>query len=60
MSQPAYMHLVLGGSAGGCVRAAVVTYGLTGRVHVFDDDLSHGPLNDKQARVSDVSAYGSK
>ncbi|AXI43158.1 DUF3658 domain-containing protein [Sulfitobacter sp. SK011] len=52
MSQPAYLHLVLGGSAGGCVRAAVVTYGLTGRVHVFDDDLSHGPLNDKQARAA--------
>jgi hypothetical protein len=52
MSQPAYIHLVLGGSAGGCVRAAVATYGLTGRVHVFDDDLSHGPLNDKQVRAA--------
>ena len=52
MSQPAYLHLVLGGSAGGCLRAAVATYGLTGRVHVFDDDLSHGPLNDKQARAA--------
>ena len=52
MSQPVYIHLVLGGSAGGCVRAAVVTYSLTGRVHVFDDDLSHGPLNDKQARLA--------
>jgi len=52
MSQPAYLHLVLGESAGGCLRAAVATYGLTGRVHVFDDDLSHGPLNDKQARAA--------
>jgi hypothetical protein len=52
MSQPSYLHLVLGGSAGGCVRAAVATYGLTGRVHVFDDDLSHGPLNDGQARAA--------
>ena len=52
MSQPAYLHLVLGGSAGGCLRAAVATYGLTGGVHVFDDDLSHGPLNDKQARAA--------
>jgi hypothetical protein len=52
MSQPAYLHLVLGGSAGGCLRAAVATCGLTGRVHVFDDDLSHGPLNDKQARAA--------
>jgi hypothetical protein len=52
MSQPTYLHLVLGGSAGGCLRAAVATYGLTGRVHVFDDDLSHGPLNDKQARAA--------
>lgn len=52
MSHPEYIHLVLGGSAGGCVRAAVVTYGLTGRVHVFDDDLSHGPLSNKQARAA--------
>lgn len=52
MSQPAYLHLVLGGSAGGCLRAAVASYGLTGHVHVFDDDLSHGPLNNKQARAA--------
>jgi hypothetical protein len=52
MSQPSYLHLVLGGSAGGCVRAAIATYGLTGRVHVVDDDLSHGPLNDGQARAA--------
>ena len=52
MSQPSYLHLVLGGSAGGCVRAAVANYSLTGRVHVIDDDLSHGPLNDKQARAA--------
>ena len=52
MSQPAYLHLILGGSAGGCLRAAVATRGLPGRVHVFDDDLSHGPLNDKQARAA--------
>ncbi|MDU9007118.1 DUF1835 domain-containing protein [Sedimentitalea todarodis] len=52
MSQPAYLHLVLGGSSGGCLRAAVATYGLTGHVHVFDDDLSHGPLNNKQARAA--------
>ena len=52
MSQHAYRHLVLGGSAGGCLRAAVANCGLMGRVHVFDDDLSHGPLNDKQARAA--------
>ncbi len=52
MSQPAYLQLVLGGSAGGCLRAAVANCGLMGRVHVFDDDLSHGPLNDKQARAA--------
>jgi len=52
MPQPVYTHLVLGGSAGGCLRAAVATYGLTGRVHVFDDDLSHGPLISKQARAA--------
>jgi len=52
MSQAAYLHLALGGSAGGCLRAAVATYGLTGRVQVFDDDLSHGPLNDKHARAA--------
>ena len=56
MSHPEYIHLVLGGSAGGCVRAAVVNYGLTGRVHVFDDDLSHGPLNNKQARAAYLRA----
>jgi len=52
MSQLAYLHLVLGGSAGGCLRAAVAKYGLPGGVHVFDDDLSHGPLNNKQARAA--------
>lgn len=51
MSRPEQIHLVLGGSAGGCLRAAVSTFGLTGRVHVFSDDLSHGPLDDKQART---------
>ena len=52
MSEASQLHLVLGGSAGGCLRAAVATCGLTGQVHVFDDDLSHGPLNNGQARAA--------
>ncbi|MDU9007037.1 DUF3658 domain-containing protein [Sedimentitalea todarodis] len=52
MTEHAPLHLVLGGSAGGCLRAAVATCSMPGRVHVFDDDLSHGPLNDKQARTA--------
>lgn len=44
------IHLVLGDSAAGCVRAACTSYGLPGAVIGFSDDLAHGPLDDDEAR----------
>jgi hypothetical protein len=44
------MDLVLGGSAGGNLRAAFASHGMIGSIHVLDDDLSHGPLNSREAR----------
>ncbi|MEH6835730.1 MULTISPECIES: DUF1835 domain-containing protein [Falsihalocynthiibacter] len=50
MNKPVRINLVLGGSAGGNLRAAFASHEMTERVHVFDDDLSHGPLNNLEAR----------
>lgn len=50
MSDNSILHLVLGGSAGGCLRVACRSFGLPGIVHVIQDDLSHGPLNIGSAR----------
>lgn len=50
MSNTAKVHLVLGASAGGNVRAAMALDGTNGKVIVLDDDLSHGPLGDLRAR----------
>lgn len=51
--QTVSLHLVPGGSAGGCVRAALSSCGLPGCVYAVDDDLSYGPLVSHEAR----SAY---
>lgn len=50
MNKPARINLVSGGSAGGNLRAAFESHEMTERVHVFDDDLSHGPLSNREAR----------
>ena len=50
MDETVGMNLVLGGSAGGNLRAVFASHGMTERVHVFDDDLSHGPLTSREAR----------
>jgi hypothetical protein len=47
------LHLTLGASAAGCVRAACSDHGVPGTVVGIQDDLSHGPLDDGIAR----SAY---
>ena len=44
------VHLVLGGSAGGCLRSACKSFRLPGIVHVIEDDFSHGPLENGSAR----------
>lgn len=46
------LHLALGLSAAGCVRAACETHGLAGAVVAIDDDPSHGPLDDGVDRSS--------
>jgi hypothetical protein len=45
------LHLALGDSAGGVLRAACAEHGLPGWVHVIPDDLSHGPLHDGRVRL---------
>lgn len=52
------LHLVLGESAAGCVRAACtrVAPGLPGTVFGIPDDLSHGPLDDGDARAEYLRA----
>lgn len=45
-TQPSPVHLVLGESGAGCVRAACDTHGMPGTVTVIPDDLAHGPLDD--------------
>ncbi|HYN76979.1 MAG TPA: DUF3658 domain-containing protein, partial [Lamprocystis sp. (in: g-proteobacteria)] len=49
---PTPIHLVLGDSAAGCVRAACAACGLPGAVVGFADDLAQGPLSDAQARAA--------
>lgn len=44
------LHLVLGESAGGCLRAACRSFRLPGIVHVIQDDFSHGPLENGSPR----------
>jgi Protein of unknown function/Domain of unknown function (DUF1835) len=47
------LHLALGESAAGCLRAAP---GLPGSVFCIPDDLSHGPLGDGAARAAYLRA----
>ncbi len=46
------LHIVLGGSAEGSLRAACASLGLPGSVFGIPDDLSHGPLGDGVARLA--------
>ena len=46
------LHLALGESAAGGVRAACRSSGVPGVVHCVPDDLSHGPLDDGRARIA--------
>lgn len=52
MPNKTVLHLALGDSAGGCLRAAISSFGLPGRLSIFSDDLSHGPLNSTRARTA--------
>lgn len=52
MPEQAILHLVLGDSAGGNLRAAAASFGLQGSVRVFSDDLSHGPLSNTKDRAA--------
>ena len=49
-SAEAIVHLALGDSAAGCVRAALQTLSAPGTVFVIPDDLSHGPLENGDTR----------
>lgn len=46
------LHLVVGPSGAGCVRAACDAHGMPGRVFGFSDELAHGPLDDREARLA--------
>lgn len=46
------IHLVLGDSAAGCVRAACASCGMPGTVIGFFGDLAYGPLDDRGALAS--------
>jgi len=50
------LHLVLGDSAEGCLRAACQSHGLPGTVIGIRDDLSHGPLEDGVERLNYMRA----
>lgn len=50
------LHLALGDSAAGCLRAACRTHGMPGSVVGIPDDLSHGPLDDGRARLAYMRA----
>jgi hypothetical protein len=53
------LHLALGDSAAGSLRAACRSHGLPGTAHSIPDDLSHGPLDDGRARIRHMRAcYG--
>lgn len=45
-----YLHVALGDSAVGCLRAACQSGAMPGTVIGIPDDLSHGPLGDPQVR----------
>jgi hypothetical protein len=45
------LHIALGESAEGCLRAACRVHGLPGTALGIPDDLSHGPLDDGRARI---------
>jgi hypothetical protein len=45
------LHLTLGDSAAGSLRAACRCHGLAGTTLSISDDLSHGPLDDGRARM---------
>ena len=44
------LHLVLEGSAEGCLSAACKSFRLPGVVHAIEDDFSHGPLENGPGR----------
>lgn len=48
---PRFLHLALGDSAAGCLRAACRAHGMPGTALGIPDDLSHGPLDDGRARI---------
>jgi hypothetical protein len=45
------LHIALGDSAEGCLRAACLAHGMPGTALGIPDDLSHGPLDDGRARI---------
>jgi hypothetical protein len=45
------LHIALGESAEGCLRAACRAHGMSGAAFGIPDDLSHGPLDDGRARI---------
>jgi len=45
------LHIALGDSAEGCLRAACRAHGMPGKAVGIPDDLSHGPLADGRVRV---------
>lgn len=52
------LHLTLGDSAAGCVRAALsISPNISQAVMNISDDLSHGPLDDGLARAEYLRAY---
>ena len=50
------LHIALGDSAAGCLRAACRSHGMPGNVLSIPDDLSHGPLDDGRKRVDYMRA----
>ena len=50
------LHLALGESAAGCLRAACRSSGIPGAIHCIPDDLSHGPLDDGRMRIAYLRA----
>lgn len=51
------LHVVLGNSGTGCVRAACESFGMPGSVFGFSDDLTHGPLSDQDARLTYLRGF---
>ncbi len=50
------LHITLGDSAAGCLRAACRSHGMPGAALGIPDDLSHGPLDDGRARIDYMRA----